>query len=338
MTAPRARRSARTFAVLASMYGSLVLHTAADAQAAWLPFAGEARLSVAYQVLEFDGHFDEAGGEHRVAASRTHFGIAQVEFGITDRLAVTGRVPYIASRFTGEHHEPIMVLIGERYEELRRANPEFAALSSLDTGDYYATVQDLGFTLRYNVLDRGLTVTPVVGLTVPSHHYRTVGEAAAGQDLMALHTGVNVGRLLDPVLPNAYAHARYTYSFVQRLHDIPLDRSSAELEVGYLLTPLISVRALGNWMKTHGGIGFWEAYEDLVVFLSHDRMLATRFWQVGGGVTASLTDSIDLDGAFLKAVSGADSHTGYGVNIGLTWRFLEARPAPGPVQARKVGR
>ena len=145
-----------------------------------------------------------------------------------------------------------MVLIRERYEEYRRTHPE-ARLTSLDTGNYYATFQDFGFTFRYNLLDRGLTVTPVIGATIPSHHYRTIGEAAPGQDRLALHTGVNVGRLLDPLLPNAYIHGRYIYSFVQRFRGIPLDRSSAEFEVGYAITPTVTVRALANWMRTHGG-------------------------------------------------------------------------------------
>ena len=96
------------------------------------------------------------------------------------------------------------MFILDKYEEYRRTNP--AAGASVDTGDYYATLQDFGLTLRYNLLERGLTVTPVIGVIVPSHDYRTIGEAAAGQNLLALQTGVNVGRLLDPLAPNAYVH------------------------------------------------------------------------------------------------------------------------------------
>ena len=58
-----------------------------------------------------------------------------------------------------------MVFIHDRYEEYRRTNP--AAAPSLDTGDYYATFQDFVFLSRYNVLERGLTVTPVIGATCP---------------------------------------------------------------------------------------------------------------------------------------------------------------------------
>ena len=133
-------------------------------------------------------------------------------------------------------------------------------LMTLDTGGYYATAQDFGFMLRYSLLEKGLAVTPFVAATIPSHDYRTVGEAAPGQNRRALHIGMNVGRLLDPLLPRAYVHARYTYSFVQPIYGMSLDRSNAEFEVGYAVAPTLSVRALGAWQQTHGGLGWGEAY------------------------------------------------------------------------------
>ena len=272
-----------------------------------------------------NGHFDEGGQQHRgLGASRAFVGIFEFEYGLTDRLALTVGLPYVASRYTGPLDEPLLVDIEKRYAEYRRTHPE--ADTSLDTGNYYATFQDFGLALRYNILDRGLTVTPVIAATIPSHHYRTIGEAAPGQDRLALHTGVSVGRLLDPLLPNAYIHGRYTYSFVQPLRGIPLDRQRAELEVGYGITPTFEVRALGNWMRTYGGKGFVETYNnDLALFLEHDRLLSSRHWQVGGAATVSLTDSVDLDGAVVTHVAGAATRYGIGVNVGLTWRFLTPR-------------
>jgi hypothetical protein len=90
---------------------------------------------------------------------------------------------------------------------------------------------------------------------LPSHDCETIGEAAPGQKRLALMTGVNVRRLLDPLIPNAYVHLRYGYHFVQPFRGIGLDRSSAELEVGYALAPTVTIRAVGSWMETHGGIG-----------------------------------------------------------------------------------
>lgn len=326
VTAPQ-----RAAAFLALAFWQGIVPAGARAQSAWLPADGEGSLSVIFQNLNFGGHFDENGVKLEGAVpSRAFLGIAEVEYGLTDRLAFTARLPYVASKFTGGHDEPVTTFLRERYEEFRRANPD-AAVTNLDTGEYYATAQDFSFTLRYNLVDRGLVVTPVVGVTIPSHHYRTVGEAAPGQYLRALHTGVNVGRLLDPLLPDAYVHGRYTYSFVQRLVGISMDRSSAEFELGYAVTPTIGVRGIARWSHTHGGVPFSRAYEDVALFLEHDRLLASRSWHLGGGASLSLTDSLDLDAAVVTFLSGSDTHYGTGMTVGLTWRLLQggaAQPAP----------
>ena len=158
---------------------------------------------------------------------KRHYAIVHFEYGLTDRLAVTARLPYIASRYTGRPDEPLLVFIREQYEAYRRTNP--AAGLDVDTGDYYSTIQDFTLTLRYNLREGGLTVTPMIGARVPSHDYRTIGEAAAGQNLLALETGVTVGRLLDPVAPNAYVHGRYVYpscSLIVTFLSIAAPRSS----------------------------------------------------------------------------------------------------------------
>jgi hypothetical protein len=306
----------------------------AGAQGAWLPAGGEASLSLNFQSLDYGGHYDETGQKlESLGSIQSYYASALLEYGLTDRFAVTARLPFIASRFTGSLDEPLLVSILEKYAEYRAANP--AAETSVDTAGYYGTFQDFAFTLRYNALEKGLTVTPVIGAIVPSHDYRIVGEAAAGQKLFALQTGVNVGRLLDPWLPKAYVHGRYTYWFVQSVHDIPLDRSTAEFEIGYAIVPTVVVRGLVNWMRTHGGIPFAEAWNDLPVFLEHDRLLSSRHWHVGGAATITLTDTLDLETAFFTFVAGAAARYGTGVNVGLTWRFLEPRVGPSPTQAAR---
>jgi hypothetical protein len=173
---------------------------------------------------------------------------------------------------------------------------------------------------------------------VPSHRYETIGEAAPGRHRLELLTGVNAGRLLDPWAPDAYVHARYAYSFVQSFHGIPLDRSAAEFEAGYAVAPTVSIRALVSWMKTHGGIGFDEAEESILVdpllFLEHDRLLASRHWRLGGATTVTLTDALELDAGLQTYLAGGLTRYGLGVNAGLTWRFLKARVAqPSTVSA-----
>lgn len=335
-----ARRAGRRLVVFLA---ALVLHvsgaTRVSGQTAWTPVRGEAALSVAFQQISFNGHFWGDGSKHEGdLPSSALVANVQFEYGFTDKLAFTARLPYIASKFhpTGD---PAEVEFLQFVADVQRSTPGAEAFRSLDTGAYYATFQDFGLTLRYNALSKGLVVTPAIGVTIPSHNYRTVGEAAPGQNRLALHPGVNVGRLLDPFLPQAYIHARYTYSFVQRLLDVSLNRSNAEFEGGYAVTPLVGVRALAAWGHSHGGLQYEETLADPFLFLDHDRLLGSKYWHVGAGTTVALTDSIDLDVAVLRFLSGADTHYGWGVTVGTAWRFQPSVPAspaarsPLPVRA-----
>lgn len=319
----------RVSVVLGLAVALLFVPAAAPGQSAWLPLNGESSVTFTFQTLDYGGHFDEHGTRLDGAVpSRALVGILEFEHGLTDKLALRARLPYVASRFTGDHDEPVTAFLNERYEEFRHTHPHLQ-VTSLDTGAYYATFQDFGFTLRYNVLDGVVAVTPAIGLTIPSHDYRTVGEAAPGQNRRALHLGVNVGALLYPMLPRAYVHGRYTYSFVQPLAGVSLDRSNVEFEMGYAVTPRLSARAMANWLHTHGGVPFSVAYEDVEFYLVHDRLLASRYWHLGAGATFAITDSLELDGAFVTFLSGSDTHYGLGTTIGLTWRFRTgAAPAP----------
>ena len=318
----------------------VVRPTTTQAQA-WVPVQRETNVSLIFQRINLDGHFDTDGSRlEGCIPSRAYEAIVELDYGLTDKLAIGARLPYIASTFTGSDEEPCSADLRQLLDEARQLAPGFERLTSLDTGSYYATFQDVGVTLRYNLFEKGIVVTPLVGVTIPSHHYRTIGEAAPGQDRLAVQAGVNVGRLLDPLLPRAYVHGRYTYSFVQSLFGIPLDRSNAEVEVGYGVAPTVVVRALGAYEQTHGGLSYADALERGFgnagspprpeLFLEHDRLLASRYWHVGGGATISVTDSVDLETAVLTFVSGADSHYGVGVTVGMTWRRL-----PSVAPARK---
>jgi len=327
-------RSATASSVLRSTALCLFLFPTLASAQAWLPFRGEGHLSLIGQHIRLSGHFDTDGSRLKECApSSSWVGIAEFEYGLTDKLAFSARLPYVASRYTGREDEPCTAELIQLHHEFQQQSPH-PELTSLDTGSYYATFQDLNFGVRYNLLNRGITVTPAIGVTIPSHDYRTVGEAAPGQNRFALQTGVSLGRLLDPLIPRAYVHAQYTYSFVQSLLDISLDRSDAEFEVGYAVTPIVAVRGLAAWQQTHGGLGYAEVVErafgaggqptDPEVFLDHDRLLATRYWHVGGGATVTVTDSLAVDGAVVTFLSGADTHYGAGVTVGVTWKILSA--------------
>lgn len=75
-----------------------------------------------------------------------------------------------------------------------------------------------------------LVVTPFVGAVIPSGGYEFLGHTAIDRQVSELRTGVNLGRRLDPVLPDAYAHARYTFSLRERVLGFRFNYSYVDLE------------------------------------------------------------------------------------------------------------
>ena len=82
--------------------------SSASAQA-WLPTKGEGALGMTLGDYGFDGHFDGTGrripygGTHAVSAA------AEVVYGVTNRFAIAGSLPFITSKFTGTFPEGVLL-------------------------------------------------------------------------------------------------------------------------------------------------------------------------------------------------------------------------------------
>jgi hypothetical protein len=64
---------------------------------------------------------------------------------------------------------------------------------------------------------------------------------------------VVAGRLLDPLLPDAYVQVRYLLGIPEKTLGMSHDRSQLSFDVGYLIGSAFSVRFLGTWQVSHGG-------------------------------------------------------------------------------------
>jgi hypothetical protein len=101
---------------------------------------------------------------------------------------------------------------------------------------------------------------------------------------------------------------------VQEVDHISYNRSNAELELGYFLNPKWSVRVLGAWQRTHGGIDVPVPRTDPHYF-NHDRLAAESYLQVGGGVAFDWSGGSGTYLVYKTAVSGANGHR---LNNGFT--------------------
>jgi hypothetical protein len=287
--------------------------SAARAQA-WLPAQGEGAVSFMYQ--------DQLFKYHRIPVVKDDVGpifakslLVDVTYGLTDKIAVSLGLPWVATRYNGPRPHPLADGSG--------TNP-------LDDGRWHSTAQDFRFDVRYNVTrnlwNKGIVLTPFAASIVPSHDYPYLLHSGAGRNLKELQIGASAAKLLDNVVPGLLVQGRYGYGFTERPIDIAHNRSVASIEVGYFATPKLRLMALTTGQLTHGGIDFTGPTARAILtpeqFLHHDQIMRENFLSVGGGASYSLGESIDVFGSALRTVSQRNGHElNRGLTVGLSWSF-----------------
>jgi hypothetical protein len=294
--------------MLGALIGLPALDTDALAQA-WVPARGEGSVSIAFQDMKVTKHLAstvsvEAGNID------TSVLLADVTFGLTDRMAIDVAVPLVSSKYTG---------------------PFPHAGTDIDDGSYRTSFSDVRFAVRYNLVREGAVITPYVGSVVPSSNYAYYGHAAPGQQLNELQVGVYAAKLFERGLPGLFVSGRYGFGFVEKVLDISHNRSLGNLEVGYFFNSRFRAFTMANAGLTHGGIDFpINGSPGLPVEYRpiHDQIQRVNYLEVGLGGAFSMTDSLDVFGSYSSQVAGRNGHSmDRGITVGLSWGFR--RKAPG---------
>ena len=281
---------------------------------AWLPPKGEGTLSFTYQKIDVRDHFTETGEKEDRGRIHSHNTIMSVEYGLTDKLALDLDVAFIASRFDN---------LGFRRPHGR-----------VDDGFYHPTFQDSHIGLRYNLLNRGVVLTPFVSFTTPTHGYAVQGHSAVGRGFHELVVGTYVGKQLDQISPKAYVHCRYSFAILKHFDGLNLNRSNFDWEIGWLANKTISFRFIGNLQRTLGGFDLPEDVRDAHDFDIHDRVAKADYLILGGGVTFSLNRSFAIHTAYAATMSARNTHGDGGIIIGISWRFWR-RGSAGRIAANR---
>lgn len=268
---------------------------------AWVPAKGEGAVAVTLADYAFRGHFDSDGSADPFGGTHARSIAVEASYSITDRLAATVGMPFIATRLTGSF-------------------PAGVALGPLDDGRYHADFQDLRAELRFQAVATPLAITPLIGASIPSHAYEVTGEAVPGKGTREAFLGANVGRGLGR---RAYVHARYVFTRVQKV--VPevktLDRSTVEAEAGAMATRRLGLRALAIRQVTHGGLDLADMRTTPNFFRTHDRAARTNYLNLGGGMNFETTPTLDVYAVILKTVSGENAHRARSISVGASWQF-----------------
>lgn len=296
-----------------------VARTPAAAQA-FTPEAKELSFTTAYNYVAFEGHFRSDGTRTPEAAAKAQSVLFGLEYGITDRLALTFSVPIIATRYASTN-PPSDVLQTLFNEAVQAVGHGFYGHQFLDDGQYHATIQDLYFSARYKLVERPFLLTPFVALGTPSHNYAYVGEAAPGRNLPEVQLGTYAGRDLGPFLRHAFVEGQFSLAIPEQSLNVRTVRTNLALEFDYLISRKFAVRGIANWQHTFSGLHFPQDLTTPELTLTHERLLKANYCHVGGGVAYSITPKTDISADFVTFVSGSDTHYGTGLSVSVTRAF-----------------
>jgi len=274
---------------------------------AWVPPKGEGAFGLGYQNFYSRNHYLNDSTTPLLGRVRTNAVFLDVGYGLTDRLAFSAALPWAYSKYEGPRPHQLPV----------------------DNGQYHGTFADYRFELRYNAVREPLVLTPFVAYVVPSHNYVYFAHSAVARGLHEYQLGFNAGRRLDPLVPNGVVHLRYSFAFVDKVLGASHNRSTVSLEAGYFLTPSLTVKGIGLYSRTHGGIDFPQpGTQDFTDFVNspywphHDQLARNNDLSVGGGVSVAVTGTMDVYASYVTSVWGQNGHAFQpGIGVGATWGF-----------------
>jgi hypothetical protein len=275
---------------------------------AWLPPKGEASFAMAYQYQRAPWHTTSTGERLDRGLMEWNYVVADLGYSVSDRFAVRVALPFVLSKYTGTFPHKVN-----------------GSVVRSDDGKMHGTFQDFRFEARFMATSGSLVVTPFVSGGLPSADYATMGHASPGRGLWEVGAGVNLGRRLDPFLPEAYVQGRFSFTIPETVIGISHDRSNASLDMGYFLTSALTLRASVAGQVTHGGLRNPRDVNKPEYFLYHDRLMRENYVGVGAGASYALTGSTDVFVSGFKQLSGRNGILTSTVAFGIVQNFSPAQ-------------
>jgi hypothetical protein len=266
-------------------------------------------VTFSWQWIDNTGHLLTDGTFFPRGQSVTTSMLAEVDYGLTERLAATVAVPFVFAKYTGDL-------------------PPFSGLAHDACRCWNSSFQDLAFGARYRFGDEFWALTPHARLIIPSHDYTYQGEAVVGPNMVQGQFGIS-GAWRLVALPKASLQAGYNFAFVEKAtEDLRSNRSNITMSFGYALTRAFFVHGGALYTKTHGGLTAFEVGSAPPDERAQaDRLLKMRYWHLTGGISYSASFA-DLFFAIEPYVWGRDTHDGVAYTLGSTWYFDFSRPRP----------
>lgn len=277
---------------------------------AWVPPQGHGSISIAYQHLYVRYHTLSDGTKMIPGTIRDRSVFLGLDYGLTDRFALTVGGAYKSNRYQGKPHPPVDDDHGEHF---------------IDDGRYHGGWADWNVGLRYQWRSDPWAVTPYVSYGTPIRDYSTYAHSSAGTGQNRLEIGFNAGHRFGPAMQNLYVQGGYGYSFMEVVDHRQVNHSTLSLELGYFLTPRLTGRITVVGQKTHNGLDFPQDYEpgvDPETLFHHDQNLRNDFINVGAGVDYQFTERYVGFANVGRTVWGENTHLiDYAITVGISRGF-----------------
>ena len=289
-----------------------VLTPAVASAQAWLPDKGTLSTSTLYNNVLYTAHWSSTGDTVPGINVRAETLAFLANYGITDRVMVSGVLPYIHTKYEGP--------------------PSHGGLPGfeVDDGNWHGTLTDLRLGVHYQLLEQPFALAPFIAYVTPVTDYPTSGHAAPGRGLDELILGFGAGKSLDPWIPRSYAQLRYSYAFVEEVQDVKHDRTNLNLELGTFLTSRWNVSLYGAWQWTHGGVDVPLPAGSLHLLFVHDQLAADEFFNAGFGTGFAITPALTAFATYMQGFAGENGHkVDQSITVGVSYGFRPRAEAVG---------
>ena len=291
--APR-RRAAAALCILLLVSAS----TPVFAQA-WLPTRGRLDVGLTYTNVLYQYHYLPNGEEFDAGSTRSETWALKFSYGLTDRLAVSGGIPYVVTWYDGGRPHP----------------------GDVDDGHKNQDFSDWRLGLHYQVSEGPVAFAPYVQYGSPATDYATLGHSATGRGLDELWLGFYAGMDVSPWIPHSYLQLRYNFAIVEEVQGIDNNRSNIDLELGFRLTSAVTLRGVVLYQDSYGGIDVPVPISH-PLFPYHDQLAGEDFVMLGAGASWGISRSVTPYVLYLQSIRGRNGHkVDQSISAGFTMTF-----------------
>jgi hypothetical protein len=271
---------------------------------------GHGHLTVEYQYISVDG-FEASTGKIEIGTTDTHTLFFELDYNLTDRLAVFVGLPLVRKRYKGNFPHAVAGL-----------DPPNNTAPFIDDGEWHTEWQDWHLGVRYLAKDGPLTIEPFISLGVPSSDYPFFAHAAAGQNLDKLDVGADFTYV--PPISDAFFRLGIAYVFVEETLGTNIDHWRISGDAGYFFQPRLAGRLF--FLLKHGnGLVFPDDFPPPRTderWYQHDRMVKHNYMNVGAALDWAINENYALSTSVMTMAWADQVHImDYTINMALTWSF-----------------